>query len=429
MPLMLFCANAGKTSMKSTGANPQVAQDAGIESSPCPSRHLLRSGQSGVAAYQSKLADPRLDPRGEMADCSRRRFLACAGGALASTALARAARAASVGVPVPSALATPFKLNQLVLRGSGTAGDFDEKFVDCPFVFRHQDEFRMTYIGFDGTGYQTGLARSADLVHWTRMGCILRRQPDNPVFRYNIAMMWIVRENAALGPGDLTKVRGRYLGAWHAYPNPGMEAGPAVIGLCWSDDLLHWELEAPCLRPDDPDATAWEQGGLYKPCLVEYDGRFYLFYNAKTQPLPASQGGGWHEQIGLATSRDLKHWTRSPLNPVIHNGPPGSWDDRFASDPCVVRFRDEWAVFYYGLSSKDGKARDLLALGQSPDRLTKANGILVDAGPPGSIDDDYAHKPSVIAWNGAFYHFYTAVSGQYPHDIRGISVARSRPWQ
>lgn len=364
-----------------------------------------------------------------MPSFNRRQFLHSAGAALASGALAPTVHASAAAVSVPRALQTAFKLNHLVLRGSGVAGAFDEKFVDCPFVFRDGDDFGMTYIGFDGTGYQTGLARSPDLVNWTRIGCILRRRPSEPVFRYNIAMMWIVREDDALSPGNLKKVRGRYLGAWHAYPNAGMEAGPAVIGLCWSDDLLHWELEAPCLRPDDPEAKPWEQGGLYKPCLVEYEGTFYLFYNAKTEPLPKSQGGGWHEQTGLATSKDLRHWTRSPLNPIVHNGPSGSWDDRFASDPCVVRWRNEWAVFYYGLSSRDGKARDLLALGKSPDHLTKANSILVDAGPPGSVDDDYAHKPSVIASDGIFYHFYTAVSGKYPHDIRGISVARSRPWE
>jgi hypothetical protein len=90
----------------------------------------------------------------------------------------------------------------------------------------------------------------------------------------------------------------------------------------------------------------------------------------------------------------------------------------------VECWRNQWAVFYYGLSIQDRKARDLLALGSLPDQLHKTDGVLVDAGPPGSIDDDFAHKPSVIGWNGDFYHFYTAVSGKYPNDIRGISVAR-----
>ena len=359
---------------------------------------------------------------------SRRGFLMGAGAALAAGAVGQNALADAGGVATPRALMTPYHLNRLVLRGTGKAGDFDEKFVDGPFVFRYGDEFRLTYIGFDGTGYQTGLARSTDLVNWTRVACILRRQPDSPVFRYNVAMMWILRDSGALSPGNLKKVRGRYVGAWHAYPNAGMEAGPAVIGLCWSDDLLHWELDPPCLRPDDAGATWWEQGGLYKPCLVEYDGTYYLFYNAKTKPLPKSEGGAWHEQTGFATSKDLKTWTRSPANPIIRNGPKGSWDDRFASDPCAMRWRDQWAVFYYGLSSKDGHARDLLALGKDPAHLEKTDSILIDVGPPGSVDDQYAHKPSVIEWKGDFYHFYCAVSGKWPHETRGISVARSRPW-
>lgn len=359
---------------------------------------------------------------------TRRRFLASAGATVAASAITPLARAAADRIPTPHALDTPYKINRLVLRGSGKAGTFDEKLVDGAFVFRWGDEFRLSYIGFDGIGYQTGLARSTDLVNWTRIGCILHRQPNDPILRYNIAMMWIVRENEALGPGRLKKVNGRYLGAWHAYPGAGYESGPAVIGLCWSDDLIHWEVGEPILRPDDPDAKPWEQGGLYKPCLVEFDGLFYLFYNAKTKPLPKSEGGGWHEQTGFATSKDLKHWTRSPLNPIIRNGPKGSWDDRFASDPDVLRWNDEWAVFYYGLSSKDGKARDLLALGSKLGHLMKTDTPLISPGPPGSIDDDFAHKGSIIAWNGDLYHFYTAVSGRWPHAVRGISVARSRPW-
>ena len=49
-----------------------------------------------------------------------------------------------------------------------------------------------------------------------------------------------------------------------------------------SDDLRHWEVEEPVLRPDP--AFAWESGGLYKSWLLEHDGAFYLFYNAKNRP-------------------------------------------------------------------------------------------------------------------------------------------------
>lgn len=328
---------------------------------------------------------------------------------------------ASTAVPgrAANSYRTPYKLNRLVLAGSGVNGDFDSKAVDCPFVFRHAGRFYMTYIGFDGTGYQTGLAVSDDLTTWKQEGCILRRDPASPVTRYNVAMNWIVRDNDIHSPGSLKRVNNRFLGAYHAYPNAGYEQGPAVIGLCWSDDLYHWQLEPPCLNADA--GADWERGGLYKPCLVEHSGTYYLFYNAKTQEK------WWHEQTGVAASRDLKTWERYDGNPVLHNGTEATWDDRFASDPCVLLDGKQWLLFYFGLDSK-GKARDLLATGKDPFHFQKYGEILVDVGPPGSVDSTYAHKPSLIFHNGALYHFYCAVSGKWPNEVRGISVARSEAW-
>ena len=341
---------------------------------------------------------------------TRRGFLAAAG----SVALA---------APDPAArYRTPHKYGKLVVAASNEPGAFDSRTVDCPFVFHHNGRFYMTYVGWDGTGYQTGLASSGNLVDWKKEGCILRRDPASPVTRYNIAMNWIVRQNELRSAGELKTVHGRSLGVYHAYPNAGLEEGPAVIGLCWSDDLMHWEIEAPCLRPED--GADWENGGLYKPCLVEHRDAWYLFYNAKTKNLP---GNGWREQTGVATSTDLRSWQRYRQNPIIPNGPTGSWDQRFASDPCVLLDGARWTFFYYSLD-KAGKARDLLALGDDPFHPVKVNEILIDVGKPGSVDSTYAHKPSVVYHQDALYHFYCAVSGKWPNEVRGISVARSRPW-
>lgn len=63
----------------------------------------------------------------------------------------------------------------------------------------------------------------------------------------------------------------------------------------------------------------------------------------------------------LATSKGLKGWARCPANPVIANRPAGATDERFASDPAVLRLNREWIVYYFG--SMPGYARELLALG------------------------------------------------------------------
>jgi predicted GH43/DUF377 family glycosyl hydrolase len=352
---------------------------------------------------------------------SRRGALAGLGAAALGAAIAGSPALAAIRRRDPIAdYRTPYKINRLILAGTHQAGTFDEKLVDCPFVFTANGRFYMTYVGHDGTGYQTGLAESSDLVNWERKALILARDPNDPITRYNVAMLSILRETDLHSPGRLIKVNGHYVGAWHAYPNPGYEVGPAVIGLAWSRDLIHWERGAPILYPEK--GTTWEEGGLYKGYLVRHRGTYYMFYNAKTKDKR------WHEQTGLATSRDLKTWTRFSGNPLLHNGVPGqSWDDRFASDPAVYTHNGKWAMFYFGLAS-DGKARDLLALGDSPTSFTKVPEVLLDVGKPGSIDDDYAHKPSMIYHRGDLYHFYCATGGKWPNDVRGISVARSRPW-
>jgi predicted GH43/DUF377 family glycosyl hydrolase len=320
---------------------------------------------------------------------------------------------------------TPYKFGKLVLSASADAQAFDSKAVDDPFVFFHDGAFQMLYIGFDGSGYQSGLARSTDLLQWERVALVAPRNPNSKYTRYNVALSCLLREEGLTAQGNLKKVNGRYLGAWHAYPNPGYEEGAAVIGLAWSDNLLHWELTEPILFPSD--GALWEHGGLYRPNLVEQDGVYYLYYNAKTDPVPHAKGLAWHEQTGVATSKDLRHWTRYKGNPILPDGGPGSFDSSFASNPFVVRYKDLWGMYYYGLDSKF-KARELFALGKDPFHFSKADEFLVEPGVPGTVDETYAHKPCVIYHGGALYHFYCAVSGKYPNEIRGISVARSSPF-
>ena len=217
---------------------------------------------------------------------------------------------------------TPYKFPELILKATGKKQDFDGISVDDPIVFRAEGLFQMLYIGFDGTGYQTGLATSPDLIHWTRTALVGPRDAASKYTKYNLALSSILRDKNLHGTGEALKVDGQYLGAWNAYPGAGYEEGAAVIGLATSPDLLHWKLTDPILTPDQ--GAPWEHGGLYRPDLLLDEGTYYLYYNAKTDTLLKSEGGGWHEQTGVATSRDLKQWTRSSLNPILPNGPRGS---------------------------------------------------------------------------------------------------------
>lgn len=323
-------------------------------------------------------------------------------------------------------LRTPYKYPRLVLEPSFRAGQFDSHGVDVPFVFRYGNRFGMSFVGFDGIGYRTGLAFSDDLIHWQKQGIWIDRGAPGSVTEFNVALTWILRDNNLFGAGRLRRVNGQYVGTYHAYPKPGYESGPAVIGICYSRDLKTWQLEPPCLYAHE--GAEWERAGLYKSCLLEHRGTYYLFYNAK------DRDSGWKEQIGVATSPDLKRWTRYEGNPILRVGKRGAWDDIFASDPCVLQVdKDLWAMFYYGLSS-DGHARDGVAFSRDLLHWEKAPEVLIDVGKEGSIDSRFAHKPSLFWHNGCLYHFYCAVSplaeGRAGDvevgERRGIAVATSK---
>lgn len=359
---------------------------------------------------------------------TRRTFLCRAAGA---AALGIAGRAGSEVNPMQeeyaellAKLRTPHKYPELVLSPSFRHGQYDALAVDCPFVFRHKRRYYMTHIGFDGEGYRTGIAWSKDLVEWEKEGIILDRGPAGSPTEYNAALTWIVRDNDLFGEGKLKTFEGRFVGTYHAYPRPGYETGPAAIGIAYSKDFHKWNLKKPVLHASDPDAAEWEKGGLYKSCIVEHDGTFHMFYNAKTDDSP------WIEQIGLATSTDLIQWKRHEANPLIRVGEKDAFDDRFCSDPCVFRAGEVWVMFFYTLSS-DGKARDSVAFSRDLVRWEKSGEILVEPGPEGTIDSRYAHKPGLFFKDGVLYHYYCAVAPakEKRHgdvevsEIRGIGLA------
>jgi predicted GH43/DUF377 family glycosyl hydrolase len=330
-------------------------------------------------------------------------------------------------VNLPNELRTPHKIGRLVLRPSYAKGEFDSHAVDCPFPFLHEGSYYMMYVGWDGIGYRTGLAKSDDLEMWSKAGIILDRGRSGSVTQYNAAMTSILRDNDLFGPGVLKKVDGRFIGTYHAYPKPGYEEGPAVIGLCYSDDLYHWEVGEPILRPDRN--CAWEAGGLYKSWLMKHEGVYYMFYNAKNK-----SSWPWIEQTGLATSTDLVKWERSPLNPLLPNGEKGEFDDVFASDPVVLRHDNRWIMYYFGNGS-DGHAREGVAVSDDLLHWRKSGEVLIDVGGEGSVDSKYAHKPGIIAKGSRLYHFYCAVRdlesegiGDVPvKEGRGLSLATSTP--
>jgi predicted GH43/DUF377 family glycosyl hydrolase len=321
-------------------------------------------------------------------------------------------------------VATPHKLGRPVLEPTGKKGDFDSDAVDCPNVFKFRERWHMTYVGHDGTGYRTGLATSDDLIHWERRGCILDKGPQGAFDAHGAAGLSILGDGELLGGHEPHRVRGKYWLSYYGNDEPGYEAGYGSIGLAASADLTAWARfeKNPILSPKD--GASWEKGTLYKSFLFRGPaGKFYLFYNAKD-----SLGGPWVESTGLATSDDLAAWKREESNPILPHGPQGAWDSAFASDPIVFHHRFHqrglYVMFYYGFDGRN--ARDGLAASRDLVHWKKYPRPILDIGPPGAIDSQHAHKPSVVWDRGSFYHFYCSVRDR--DGFRAITVASSKPF-
>ncbi len=291
--------------------------------------------------------------------------------------------------------------------------------TDCPCVYQvpGDDAWHMSFIAFDGKGYNSFVADSGDLVHWRNMRLAMGFGPEGEFDHGGCVIGAYLYESYDIkAPRRLKKRDGKFWSLYGCYPRQGgYELRPGYEGVACSDDGFTWRRakNTPILSVHDPGCGAWENSCIYQPWLVEHAGRFYDFYNAAS---------GGTEQTGLALSADLLSWTRHPRNPVIRNR-PGGFDEQFASDPKVFWDADHWVMFYFGVGRGGAHimaafSRDLLRWTAHPEPLYRAGGN------PSGLDKQYAHKISLV-WDPrteTFYMQYCACGDRG----RGIGLITSK---
>lgn len=107
-----------------------------------------------------------------------------------------------------------------------------------------------------------------------------------------------------------------------------------------------WKLvsvEGPLLKPEYP----WEMSCVEAPTVVERKGIWYMFY--------AGAYNHEHQQIGLAVSRDGRHFTRvAPDGLCFTSGQPGSWNEAESGHPGVFKDNDgQVYLFFQGKAAQD----------------------------------------------------------------------------
>ncbi len=292
---------------------------------------------------------------------------------------------------------TPYKYG-IILKGRNNSK------IDCPSVFRFDHKWYMTYIIFDGNGYETAIAESDNLLNWKPLGKILRFQPgrwdENQVAGY-IAL----QDYNWGGSYNLQKYDNKYWMSYIGGALKGYETDPLSIGIAWTNNPtkpIEWNrLREPVLSRDQPDVRDFEKLTQYKSNII-YDKNetlgypFVMFYNGKPK-----RG---YERIGMAVSKNMIHWLRYGKEPVIDNG------SGISGDPQITSIGNVWVMFYFGAFFRP-KAFDTFACSYDLVHWTKWTGPDLIA-PSESWDKQYAHKPWVIKYKGKVYHFYCAVGEQ-----------------
>jgi len=308
-----------------------------------------------------------------------------------------------------SEVKTPFKYGIVFKHPDST------KLVDSPTIFRENNKWYMTYIVYDGKGYETWLAESNDLLVWKPNGKILSFTENTWDMNQKAGYLSLVDFNWG-GSYSVEKFNDKYWMSYLGGNTSGYETGILGVGIAYSDKLIgddEWNrINNPVLYPKDENVRWFENKTIYKSLIIhdtfKHTGySFVMYYNAKGDTAN-------YESIGMAVSDDMISWKRFGDNPVItrYKG--------ICGDAQIAKINNTYVMFYFGAFWKKG-AFDTFACSYDLINWKEWNGKdLMESSE--EYDSQYAHKPWVIKWNGVVYHFYTAVGKQG----RVIALATSK---
>ncbi len=303
---------------------------------------------------------------------------------------------------------TPFKYGVVFKHPDST------KMIDSPTIFREGEKWLMTYIVFDGQGYETWLAESDNLLDWQTKGKLLSFTENTWDANQKAGYMALVDTEWG-GKYEVKKYNGKYWMSYLGGASEGYEKGVLGVGIANAvsvNKAEEWNrLPKPVLLPNDPDAGSFENSKIYKSSVIYDDKKltghpFVMYYNAKGDTED-------YESIGMAVSDDMVNWKRFGTGPLITRR------KGICGDAQITRVGDIYVMFYFGAFWKPG-AFERFACSYDLVNWTDWQGEDLIS-PSEDYDREYAHKPWVIKWNGVVYHFYNAVG----NEGRVIALATS----
>jgi beta-1,2-mannosidase len=196
-----------------------------------------------------------------------------------------------------------------------------------PAVIQKGDKVVMLYRAQDAKGVsRLGYAESSDAVHFTR-----RPEPVlSPEADYE--------KGGGVEDPRLVRVGDTYYLTYTGY-----NTKDAQLCLATSRDLIHWDRKGVILPAYKGNwNTGWTKSGAIVPEKV--DGKYWMYFLGTTPDK--------NDQMGLAYSKDLIHWTEATKTPVLPRR-PGQFDSRVVEPgPPPIVTPDGIVLIYNGADDK-----------------------------------------------------------------------------
>ena len=219
--------------------------------------------------------------------------------------------------------------------------------ISCPFLDRapgvasrdpalifHGGVFRCFFTAVEGGYLYLDVTESSDLVRWSAP-----RRLTTAGLNFS-------------SPGNIIRVGEKWVLCLQSYPIlPGEKYGSEAsrLWLMDSSDLIEWSEPRP-LRSEGCQGNWTDSRRQIDPYLVRHEGKYWCLY--KTSGC-----------LGLLVSEDLESWREAvPDRPVL--GPDQTPDGMTVENPCVVRDRGEFVLFFapcrQGRGIGTARSRDLI---------------------------------------------------------------------
>jgi len=222
---------------------------------------------------------------------------------------------------------------------------YDVVAVGQPTVLLENDTLKMWYAAVGGDfKSRIGYAYSTDGINWTKH--------SDMVINTGYQGEW---DSKWLDTPEIIKVDSGYLLYYYGDSigyNTDLTHSEAVthsaIGVAYSKDGINWIKYANNPVFYRGNYGDWDGTWIESPAILEnaLTGKLMMWYNGIDTVT-------WKIQIGLATSDDGINWIRNTENPVLSNGPIGTYDDVWLGTPAVIYKTDHYEMWYASAGSRD----------------------------------------------------------------------------